>query len=179
MGARQAGIKIQGRKHRLQRGGQQGVLPASTGLLFAPPETQEIPQIDLPRQAGQAALAHQTRAHLRQLALVAVGIAFVQVGRQNQPQDGIPQELQGLVIPCILGGLGGVGTMRQRPVEPPGVRKAIPQPLLQQGQAFGRLGSHHTGPAYCLKITHALVPPKPRELDIAAPTGMVRAASGT
>ena len=105
------------------------------------------------------------------------GIAVI--GIDESAQNRITQKLQGLVITCVLGCLSGVRTMRQRAAEPLGNRKAISQAPLKQGQTFRTPGGDHIGSVYCLKTTHAFVPPKPRELDIATLTGIVRASFGT
>jgi hypothetical protein len=74
----------------------------------------------------QAVLAHQVRAHARQVALVGAGESARTAGRDRQAQHRVAEELEPLVV------VGAEAAVRQRALQQAlGSREAVAQPLLQ------------------------------------------------
>ena len=91
---------------------------------------------DLARDALQAVLAHEVRAHAREVAFVAAREALEQQAGDRQVQHRVAQELEALVV------VGAMAAVRQRALHQRRAGKAVAQALLQGFQA-GVAGEVH------------------------------------
>ncbi len=99
----------------------------------------------------------------------------------HQVQDGVPQELEPLVVVAVAApGLDPGRPVDERGVEERPVPEPDPQPHLQLGQLGVPLGREGVRAHRGLRITRvALCPPNPKALDMAASTRTARGALGT
>ena len=94
----QAAIQVDGRDDRFQRVHQQRLLAAAAAHLLAAAQFQVAAQFQAPRHAMQMRGAHQARLQHRKLAFLGQRKAAEQYVAHHQPQDGIAQEFQLLVV---------------------------------------------------------------------------------
>ena len=107
----EAGIEEDRADQRLQRIGQDGGALRATAARLALGQAHHLGQAELQRHAVQAVLAHQVRAHARQVAFVGAGEALEQQAGNGQAQHRIAEEFQAFVV------VGAEAAVRQRPGE--------------------------------------------------------------
>ena len=112
------------------------------------PSSKQLAQAQRARHAGEPLLVDDEGAALGELALVRVGEALHQPVAHGQVDDGVPQELQALVVgEPLVAVLVDVALVGERGVAQLGAGEAQLQPLLQ--------GLHPLGGAELLGGAHA------------------------
>ncbi|OLE38812.1 MAG: hypothetical protein AUG00_04365 [Candidatus Rokubacteria bacterium 13_1_20CM_2_70_7] len=147
-GGVEAAVEVDGAKDRLQRRGQNGLARASARRLFAAPQPESGPQLQVRRPAGQVGAGDQRRALGRQHADRRLRIRGQEVLGHDQRQGRIAEQRQRLVVGGrrVLVGKGGVG---QRALEKGGIVEVVAEPSLEPGDVtrVHPSGAQRFGPA--------------------------------
>ena len=101
MRRRKAAIFINGRQHSLKGVTQYGITISPPLPFFSATHKKCTPQIQTPRQPGQARGAHKLRTQTRQFPLTQLCEALEEFLGNGQLKDGITQELQTLIMPVL------------------------------------------------------------------------------
>src|SRR5262245_588742 len=118
-------VQVDGGDDRLHGVGEDRRLVAPAGRLLSLPEQQRPAQPHLAGHVGEHLTVDDRGAQLRQLPLGHVGVLAEHVVGDDEPEDGVSEELEPLVRQRV-GMLGAVRAMRQRPVDQHGVTKLEP-----------------------------------------------------
>ena len=94
----QAGIQVDGGDHRLQGVGQDRITAVAARLHLARAELEHGPDIEPAGDPGQGGFAYQFGPGPGQRALVGARPALEQHLGHHQPQQGVAEELQPLVV---------------------------------------------------------------------------------
>jgi hypothetical protein len=129
-----AAVEEDRRDDRLEQVGEQRVLLPPSGLLLADTQEDGIPHLEQARSRRQARRADQVGAHLRERSLVELREVAEEQVADDEPEHGIAQELERLVVPDggVLG-LVRVRLVRQCPAEQVGPLEAVAEPFFECG----------------------------------------------
>ena len=118
--------EVHGADHGLDGVGQDRGLVAAAGRLLAAAELDVLAEADAAADLGERAGVDHGRAQLGQPALGQVGVAQVERLGDDDAEHRVTEELEPLVgrQPAVL---VGVGPVRQRAVEQPGIQHGIPE----------------------------------------------------
>src|SRR6478672_641400 len=120
-GRLEPGGEVDGADDRLHRVGEDRGLGAAAGALLTPPQHEVVAQPDGPGDVSQGTHVDHRGPQLGQLALGKVGVVGVERVGDDEPEHGVPEELQALVVgqAAVLVRIGpvGQGTQKQRLVD--------------------------------------------------------------
>jgi hypothetical protein len=136
-------VEVEGRDHRLEGVRPKSALPPAPGLLLAASQNELEGKAQALGPGSEARRRHEVGPGLALQAFVPVGIPPMEEVRDHEPEDRVPEELEGLVVPDLSRGiLVRAARVGEGLVEDLEIDEVVAEEYLQGSQPLLALGAH-------------------------------------